>query len=278
MVCEVLPCRDGIMCVIYRVVSGDSAGIVRDGPDPGSDREFQRDTTSVTATFDGFVSESCEIDRYEWAIGYGGSQTEAIQSFTTGGLVITNHESTQVSPGAGRAQALLPGLREITRVIYVTVRAVTMCGNEFQATSNGIKIDTTPADISFMHVGTRTSSDTSDVSYHNLASTLSASWQIREPQSRQAGQSEYRLGTYPGGDDLHKTTSSFDNTVHDGSAATGRDGLPNYFTVTVWNEAGWKSEAFGKAIVYDTSWPLIGSVRNRTVLSSDELMSDFVAL
>jgi hypothetical protein len=257
-----------------RVISGDSAGIVRDGPDPGNDLEFQRDTTSITATFDGFVSESCEIDRYEWAIGYAGSEAETLQSFKTDGLVVTNHESTRASPGAGRAQALLPGLRETARVIYVTVRAVTVCGNEFQATSNGIRIDTTPADISFMHVGTRTSSDANGMSYHNLASSLSASWQIRELESRQAGLSEYRLGTYPGGDDLHTATSSVHNTVHDGSITPGQDGLPHYFTVSVWNEAGWKSEAFGNSVIYDTSRPSIGSVScPLTMMSSNATLS-----
>lgn len=244
-----------------RVVGGDSSGIVRDGPDPGDDLEFQRDTTSITATFEGFVSESCEIDRYEWAIGYGVSELEAVQSFTTIGLVVTRHEATQGSPGAGRAQALLPGLTEITRVMYVTVRAVTMCGNVLEAASNGIKIDTTPADISFTHVGTRTNSGTSGVSYHNLASALSASWQIREQQSRQMGQSQYRLGTYPGGDDLHKATSSSDNTVQDGVATAALNGLPNYFTVTAWNEAGLKSEVISNSIVYDTSRPSVGTVR-----------------
>ena len=52
-----------------KVVSGDVAGVVRDGPDTLVDIDYQLDLSTVTVTFSGYESERDGVTRYEWAVG-----------------------------------------------------------------------------------------------------------------------------------------------------------------------------------------------------------------
>ena len=52
-----------------KVVSGDVAGVVKDGPDTLVDIDYQLDLSTVTVTFSGYVSERDGVTRYEWAVG-----------------------------------------------------------------------------------------------------------------------------------------------------------------------------------------------------------------
>ena len=52
-----------------KVVSGDVAGVVKDGPDTLVDIDYQLDLSTVTVTFSGYESERDGVTRYEWAVG-----------------------------------------------------------------------------------------------------------------------------------------------------------------------------------------------------------------
>ena len=52
-----------------KVVAGDVAGVVTDGPDMQADIDHQLDVSEVTMTFSGFESQRDGLARYEWAIG-----------------------------------------------------------------------------------------------------------------------------------------------------------------------------------------------------------------
>ena len=52
-----------------RVVEGDRAGVVYDGPDQNGDVDFEIDGSTATATFHGFQSARDGIKQYMWAVG-----------------------------------------------------------------------------------------------------------------------------------------------------------------------------------------------------------------
>ena len=56
-------------CSPIKVVAGDVAGVVTDGPDMQMDIDNQLDVSEVTMTFSGFESQRDGLARYEWAIG-----------------------------------------------------------------------------------------------------------------------------------------------------------------------------------------------------------------
>ena len=69
-----------------RIVEGDQAGVVYDGPDMTGDVDFQIDETTATASFRGFHSVRDGIRQYLWAVGtqpYG----DDILAYTSYGIV-----------------------------------------------------------------------------------------------------------------------------------------------------------------------------------------------
>ena len=61
--------HNGIYFSPIKVVPGDKAGVVRDGPDTLVDIDYQLDLSTVTVTFSGYESERDGVTRYEWAVG-----------------------------------------------------------------------------------------------------------------------------------------------------------------------------------------------------------------
>ena len=74
------------------VTTGDSAGVVYDGEDPGLlDTDYTDELTAITAHFSGFSSQSCGgVVRYEWAVGVEseGVGRETVMPFTDTGIVV----------------------------------------------------------------------------------------------------------------------------------------------------------------------------------------------
>ena len=83
----------------------------------GIDGRFQAERDTVTLRFEGFSSELCGIQYYEWIIGtsFGDSQ---IQDVTTAGVVDTGE-------GSGVAQSLIT--LNLNESVYTGVWAVTAC-------------------------------------------------------------------------------------------------------------------------------------------------------
>ena len=84
-----------------RIVEGDQAGVVYDGPDMTGDVDFQIDETTATASFRGFHSVRDGIRQYLWAVGtqpYG----DDVLAYTSYGIV----ESIKKTDD-GKAQNLL---------------------------------------------------------------------------------------------------------------------------------------------------------------------------
>ena len=111
-----------------KVLRANVAGVVTVGHSGvRSNGEFQAERDTVTLRFDGFSSELCGIQYYEWSLGTSFAEDQ-IQEFTTAGVV-------DGADGSGVAQALLP--LELGENIYTEVRAITACSrDDQQATIN----------------------------------------------------------------------------------------------------------------------------------------------
>ena len=91
---------DDVLHTPISVAPGDAAGTVSDGDDPsGVDIDYTDEITAVSATFSGFLSQSCGgFARFEWAIGEDPVVSkESVLPFTDSGVVV-------VGNGSGYAQ------------------------------------------------------------------------------------------------------------------------------------------------------------------------------
>ena len=70
-----------------KVVEGDIAGIVYDGPDEGKTTKYQLDTSTVTVNFAGFVSARDGISHYEWSVGTNPGQDD-VMPYSPKGLIV----------------------------------------------------------------------------------------------------------------------------------------------------------------------------------------------
>ena len=106
-----------------KVLKANVAGVVTVGHSGvGISGEYQVERDTVTLTFEGFSSEVCGIQYYEWSIGTTFAEDQ-VQVFSTAGVV-------EGAEGAGVAQALIP--LELGDILYTEVRAVTACSGDGQ--------------------------------------------------------------------------------------------------------------------------------------------------
>ena len=109
------------------VLQANVAGVVTVGHSGvRSNGEFQPERDTVTLKFEGFSSELCGIQYYEWSMGTHFAEDQ-IQEFTTAGIVVGAN-------GSGVAQELLP--LKLGERVYTEVRAITACSRDRQATIN----------------------------------------------------------------------------------------------------------------------------------------------
>lgn len=88
--------------------------------------------------------------------------------------------------------------------------------------------------------------------------TYSATWSAADSVSGLMGGARIQTGSYPGGGDIGSSSVTVENYVRE--TVSVRDGLSNYVTISVWNNAGLESSAVTNAVVVDTSPPLSGEV------------------
>ena len=106
-----------------KVLKANVAGVVTVGHSGvGISGEYQAERDTVTLTFEGFDSELCGIQYYEWSIGTTFADDQ-VQVFSTAGVV-------DGVEGAGVAQALIP--LKLGDILYTEVRAVTACSRDRQ--------------------------------------------------------------------------------------------------------------------------------------------------
>ncbi|XP_078575736.1 uncharacterized protein LOC144861641 [Branchiostoma floridae x Branchiostoma japonicum] len=255
-----------------KVVPGDKAGVVVDGPHITDgeaddvttvDVDYQLHTGTVTVRFKGFESARHGIVHYEWAVGTAALQDD-VMPFSSAGIVLyENNDDTEGISEEGHAQALLP--LHPGQLYYTTVRAITGTGNILESSSDGFTVDVTPPQVDFLGFGV-TSEDEEytfgpDVSRYQLsADYITAEWEYREEESDVVFAS-FAYGTFHGGHDVYnRTVTSQRTSVPNGLVHPSSQGRPNILSLTAINSVGLRTVALSASLTVDSTPPVAGDV------------------
>ncbi|XP_066299088.1 uncharacterized protein [Branchiostoma lanceolatum] len=255
-----------------KVVPGDKAGVVVDGPrmmiseadDVATvDVDYQLHTGTVTVRFRGFESARHGIVHFEWAVGTV-ALWDDVQPYSSAGIVLYNHNANMEEIGGeGHAQALLP-LRP-GQLYYTTVRAITGTGNILESASDGFTVDVTPPQVDFLGFGVTSDDEEyasgSDVSRYQLsADSITAEWGYREEESDVVF-ATFAYGTVPGSHDVYnRTVTSQRTSVPNGLVHPSSQGRPNILSLTAINSVGLRTVALSASLTVDSTPPLAGDV------------------
>ncbi|KAK3788402.1 hypothetical protein RRG08_044436, partial [Elysia crispata] len=260
-----------------KTVQSDRPGSVTDGPIDTddlslagiSDIDFQKDKTTVTAQFNGFSSHLKGVVKYDWAVGTspGG---EEIQPFMTAGIMHDDSETGVPGSGIATRGVAHASLHLVSgQTYYTTVRGITNDGTVLQSTSNGFTIDDTPPSVAFVSYAQETTLANiaeNEVLYRGQSDTLLADWQFSDATSELSSLT-FRLGSFPGGDNLRSddTVTATDLLIGEAALPTGvvspsADGRANILTVVVEDDVGLTGRAVSASLVVDTTAPTQGSI------------------
>ncbi|XP_062567667.1 uncharacterized protein LOC134229900 [Saccostrea cucullata] len=225
-------------------------GTVFDGRQLLVDEDFTEDRTSLAMSFVGFKSESCNIVKYEWAIGY--------QPFVYDVLPFTDYGIVMHNESFGQGQMHLRLYEDST--YYITVRARTgyncKVGQYIVSTSDGIKLDTIPPEIKIIEFGEKIID--SDLKGETLYLDRTDAASVRWNSSDSSGIAEtwWSIGTLPGKDDLHQRTFTRINFIPAG-AASFTNGQTFYLNIGATDNARNKKIVTSPAITIDITAPVI---------------------
>ncbi|XP_066298079.1 uncharacterized protein [Branchiostoma lanceolatum] len=267
-----------------KVVPGDKAGVVVDGPrmtdgeaDDVStvDVDYQLHTGTVTVRFRGFESARHGIVHYEWAVGTA-ALWDDVQPYSSAGIVLYDDNADMEGLGGeGHAQSLRP-LRP-GQLYYTTVRAITGTGNILESASDGFTVDVTPPQVDFLGFGVTSEDEEyafgSDVSRYQLsADYITAEWGYREEESDVVF-ATFAYGTYPGSHDVYnRTVTSQRTSVPNSLVHPSSQGRPNILSLTAINSVGLRTVALSASLTVDSTPPVAGDVMcPRHLPGTDEL-------
>ncbi|KAI0241220.1 hypothetical protein LSAT2_032838 [Lamellibrachia satsuma] len=247
-----------------KMVSGDVAGVVSDGPDTQLDIDYQMDKSEVTVTFTGYESERDGVAHYQWAVG-SAPRLDDVMPYSYVNLIEEDGGADGMlgvgSNGKGQGQvALSAGVK-----YYTTVRAVTGAGGVLESASDGFLVDVTAPVPAIKSVGGRAFNltdvvTTTAVLYQKEVDSFNAAWDVNDPESGITNV-WFHLGTYPDAADIHPSTWVGNVTsLENGYVSPNRDGVPNILTLDATNGAGLTATQVSPALVVDTSAPLDGMV------------------
>jgi N-acetylneuraminic acid mutarotase len=195
------------------------AGTVRDGT--GADITYQSSASSISANWSGFSDPESGIAGYSWAIGT-----------TPGGLDILGWTAVGLSTSQTRTGLTLSQGQNY----YVSVQATNHAGLSTIATSNGVKVDTTPPIGGPVNDG---STSGQDLSTQTSTTAISANWTAFSDPESGITKLQWAIGTSPGATDVLGFTNLATSAV--GATRSGLSlthGTTYYATVKATNGAG----------------------------------------
>ncbi|KAK2165039.1 hypothetical protein NP493_1368g00012 [Ridgeia piscesae] len=248
-----------------KVVSGDVAGVVRDGPDIGVDIDYQLDVSTVTVTFGGYESQRDGVSRYEWAIG-SAPRLDDVMPYSDIDLVTDDGGPMGMLGigGSGKGQGQLPLSAAVK--YYTTVRAVTGAGNVLESASDGILVDVTAPVAGITSLGGKTlnrtdaRTESTEVLYQKEADSYTVGWDVDDRESGVSGV-WFRMGTYLGAGNIHPKTWIGNATILPNNLVKPHvDGQPNIVTLDATNGVDLPTTVVSRAVTFDKTAPLPGSV------------------
>ena len=205
--------------------------------------QYQSDTSSITATWPPFADYESDVQNYQFAIGTQIYQDDVVSFENVRLATQVTKNDLSLSEGS---------------VYYITVIATNLAGLSANISSLGLFIDTTPpkAVNGCVHDGR----SGEDIDYFSPKMGLAAHWEeITDPESGLMD-SNYCLGTKPGGCQLREMTSVGVNTSFSCTTCDVNPGERVYVTVRVTNRAGLSVTRSSDGMLLDVSPPLMGDV------------------
>ncbi|KAK3092476.1 hypothetical protein FSP39_003379 [Pinctada imbricata] len=242
----------------FIVLKENIPGIIFDGRKKYEDEQWNRDSSSISLSFLGFKSETCNIIWYELAIGSEPFYSD-VSPFSDFGVV---HNGTH-----GHAERNLD-LRE-NNVYYSTIIAKMghNCHEDFiVSSSNGIKFDTTKPKIWYMkHINQdKQNSFYNEIYYQNELDTLDVIWNVTDLSN--VISINFSVGHLPFLADLFPSTSTKDGRTNQGTIRL-KEGESAFVNVEAKDEVGLSNSVISHQIIADVTKPKVTNLSCTDIIS-----------
>ena len=219
--------------------TGPSAGTVYDGSQPRKDIEFQSSTIQLSANWSPFTDSNGEIAEYEMCVGAEPGTCE---------------ESDFVGFDVNLSGTITGLSLKHNKRYYVTVRATSKSGYSTAATSNGVRVDSTPAVRGMVRDGWALT----DIDYQADKTYIYANWE--EFQDEESGVTTYSwcAGTGKGICDIVPKTDAEDRTSAGQQILPALpEGIAIFVTVSAFNNAGASTTSSSDGFKVDSTVPIL---------------------
>ena len=219
-----------------------SAGTVYDGLQQRKDREFQSSTIQMSGNWSPFTDRNGEVSEYEMCIGTeaGACDRNDFVSFgtnlkgTVSGLSLKHNEK-----------------------YFITVRATTESGYSQTATSNGVRVDSTPA----VRGEVRDGQALADIDYQADDTYIYANWDNFQDEESDVTEYTWCAGTGKGICDIVPETNVGDRTSAKQQIEPALpEGIEIFVTVSTFNNAGASTTSSSDGFKVDKSVPILSKV------------------
>ncbi|KAL9987460.1 hypothetical protein ACROYT_G001773 [Oculina patagonica] len=236
-----------------------SAGTVYDGLERKKDLEFQSSTTQISANWSPFVNVNGEIADYEMCVGTE-PETCDVSGFISLGIKLTGTITALSLNHNGR--------------YFVTVRGTSESGYSTTATSNGVRVDSTPA----LGGKVRDGQTLIDIDYQAADTYIYANWdEFQDDESDITGYT-WCAGTEKGICDIIS-----ENDVGDRTSASQQimpplpGGISIFVTVSTFNNAGVATTVSSDGFKVDDTAPILSKVLDLKLSQGDDDVDFFTS-
>lgn len=220
-----------------------SAGTVYDGLERRKDIEFQSSYTHLSANWSPFTDANGRITDYEMCVGTEPGRCDVSGQFLSLGIKLTGTIKGLNLSHNGR--------------YFVNVRAKGESGYSTTSTSNGVRVDSTPA------VGgkVRDGQTLMDIDYQAGDTFIYANWDEFQDEESDVTGYTWCAGTGKGICDIISETSVGDRTSASQQILTPLPrGISIFVTVSTFNNAGVSTRVSSDGFMYDNTAPILSEV------------------
>lgn len=222
--------------------SPPTAGTVYDGPHELSDLEIQSSASEISANWSPFTDSNGRITAYEMCVGTGQEICD-VRDFISQGITL---------------KGTITGLSlNHTGTYFVTVKATNEAGYSAMASSNGVRVDSTPP----VGGSVRDGRTLKDIDYQADDTYLYANWDEFQDVESDITRYAWCAGTGKGTCDIIPETDVGDRTsVGQQILPTLATGMVVFVTVSAYSGAGAVTRLSSDGVKVDSSAPVISKV------------------
>lgn len=228
------------------------AGIVYDGSSELSDIEMQSSTSEISANWSPFTDTSGRITTYEICVGTEQEKCD-VSDFVVQGITLM-----------GKVTGLT--LNHTVRY-FATVKATNEAGYSAMASSNGVRVDSTPP----VSGSVRDGQTVVDIDFQADDTFIYANWDEFQDLESDIMKYMWCVGTDKGSCDIIPETDVGDRTsVGQQIRPAIATGMVVFVTVSAYNGAGSVTRESTDGVKVDSTAPVISEVRNAVCLACFE--------